>query len=289
MIRTAFLLPLIFVSFAHAQSSFRGAVSSALGGTGVAGMPAAEGALLNPALVAIFPGASIDANYRDGALNEGGHRRAMALGAIDDGSEKLFSGAVHYVRTRDAGITPRTIPGELWHAAVGTRVNERVAVGASGYRLVHKDDGRALTQWNFGLGALVMISRSFGLAYVIRNPAFAGDRVPTELREELYQALGSYVGLGEMIRLRVDLGRRERRNPDRQLAYMLGLETRTSDLFLLRLGFRHDEAGDGRIWSAGLSFDGPRLKIDYAFQKGIDAGPRSGRDALHSVDLRVPF
>lgn len=289
MNRTAVLSLSFLISLsAHAQSTFRGAVSSALGGSGVAGLPAAEGGLINPALVAIFPGASVDANYRDGSLADATHRTAMSLGAIDNTKDELFSGSLHYVRTRDAGLTPRPVDGELWHAAVASRLNERVALGASLYRLVYKldqDSPKSQTQWNYGFGTLVMVTRSFGLGYVIRNPALPGGEVPGPLREDLYHALGSFVGLGDMVRLRVDVGRRERRNPHRQLAYMAGLETRTNDFLLFRFGYRHDEAGDGRVYTAGLSFDGPRLKIDYAFEKNQDRG----HGALHSVDLRVPF
>ena len=284
----ALVSSLVFSFSTHAQSSFRGAVSSALGGSGVAGLPAAEGALLNPALIAIFSGSGLDANYRDGSLGAGAHRQALALGAIDNGGEQLFSGALHYVRTRDTGRVARPVDGELWHGAVAGRVNERLAVGASLYRLGYREDHespKSQMQWNYGFGALAMFTRSFGVGYAIRNLALPGGNVPAGLREDLYHALGTYVGLGEAARLRVDLGRRERRNPDRQLAYMVGLETRTADMVLLRFGFRHDEAGDGRVWTAGLSFDGPRLKVDYAFEKSQDAG----HGALHSVDLRVPF
>jgi hypothetical protein len=55
--------------------------------------------------------------------------------------------------------------------------------------------------------------------------------------------------------------------------------------FLLRLGFRHDEAGEGRLATAGLSLDGPKLKLDYALVKSVT----DSSGALHSVDLRIPF
>ena len=54
---------------------------------------------------------------------------------------------------------------------------------------------------------------------------------------------------------------------------------------VFRLGFRRDELADSRIYTAGIGFNGPRLRFDYTVEK--NAENTSG--ALHSVDLRVPF
>ena len=259
-----------------------------MGGTGVAGLPAAEGAFLNPAAVTIFPGAGAEGLFRDGAPRDGQHRHAWSVGAADNTKDALFSGAFHYARTRDLGRVSGAVSGELYHGAFGYRFTELLALGASAYRRMDRVPEGAMkryTQWNYDLGLLLMFTPSVGFGYTLRNLANPGGEVPRPLRANPEQAAGVYAGLGEFVRLRLDVARRERDNVDQKLAYMAGVEARMRSLFLFRVGFRHDKAGDGRVITSGLSLDGPRLKVDYAVEKAIEGA--SG--ALHSVDMRIPF
>ena len=66
---------------------------------------------------------------------------------------------------------------------------------------------------------------------------------------------------------------------------MLGFESKTSDTLVLRLGYRYDDLNVQHIWTAGIGFDGPRLKANYSFEKNQEG--TSG--ALHSVDMSIPF
>ena len=284
---TAWLVLFFSPQFLFAQV-LRGTLSTSLGGTGVAGLSAAEGALLNPALVTIYPGSGADGVFRDGARTDGQHQHGWSVGAVDNSKESLFSGAFHYARTHDLGRVQGSAGGELYHGAFGYRFTNYVALGASAYRLSYKlaeREPRNSTQWNWDLGALVMLTPSLGFGYTLRNLAHASGRVPSALRETLNQTVGFYAGVGEIARIRVDLGRRETQNDDHRLIYMAGLETRMRDLFVLRFGYRHDEAGEGRIASAGLGLDGPKLKIDY----GVEKATEGSSGALHSVDMRIPF
>src|SRR4051794_17938553 len=98
------ILALISLTCFHLHAElFRGPVSSALGGAGVAGVPSSEAALLNPALVPLYKESSIDAYYRDGYIGEGQHRQTVGLGALDNTGDSWIPGALHYLRTRDSG------------------------------------------------------------------------------------------------------------------------------------------------------------------------------------------
>jgi hypothetical protein len=282
---TLFSLSLWLWASAARAEFFRAPASTALGGTGVAGISGTEGALINPALVPLHRGSGLDGYYRDGALSDGAHRTDYGVGAIDNSPGVWFPGALHYLRLRDTGSAARPADGELWHVAIG-EVKERFAFGVSGYRLVYNlDPDQSYTQWNYSLGGVYMISGDLGVAYVLKNLAGVGSDVPEGLREDLQQTAGVLVGIANVARLRVDLSRRERRNPDHKMVYMVGLESKTSDLLLLRLGYRYDDLADQRVWSAGLAFDGPRLRLDYSVEKSQN----SASGALHSVDLRLPF
>jgi hypothetical protein len=268
----------------HAQT-VRGPSASALGGAGVAGMPGAESALLNPALVPLYKESSMDAYFRDGYAKDGELRHFWGFGAIDNGQDIYFPGALHYFRMHDTGRSAQPANGELWHAAIAKQFDQ-LNVGVSAYRLIYdvKND-RRYTQWNYSIGGLFMLSEGLGVAYVLNNLAGAGSNVPAGLREDLRQVAGVYAKLGEMARVRFDMARQERFNPDHKMTYMLSIETKHSDVLLVRLGYRYDDLAGDRVWTAGIGFDGPRLKMDYAIEKNQTGTP----GALHSVDLRLPF
>ncbi|MBX3020379.1 MAG: hypothetical protein KF799_01780 [Bdellovibrionales bacterium] len=276
---------LLIFSFAQVHAlPFRGPMSSALGGTGVAGMDGAEASFLNPALIPLFQGSAIDGYYRDGYEAPGRHRQAWALGAIDNTRDVWFPGAIHYVRTRDTG---RGLPaeGDLWHVSIAERF-EQFTLGLSVYRLVYDvQNDREYTQWNGSVGGVYMIHDGLGVAYVLSNVAQPGSNVPKPLREDMRQTAGVFAKWGEIARVRFDLERQERFNPDHDMAYMFGLESKTSEMLILRLGYRYDDWANERIWTAGIGFDGPRLKLDYAIEKNQEGTP----GALHSVDLRLVF
>lgn len=279
---------LVFIAFSlnfvYAAELFRGPMSAALGGAGAAGMPATEAAFLNPALIPLLKGSSLDLIYRDGYASAGRHRQALSLGAMDNSGDVWFPGALHYVRLRDTGRSALAADGDLWHAGIGEQIG-RFTVGLSGFRLRHEVGNEAYTQWNFTLGTLFMIHENLGVAYVLKNIAQPGSDVPMGLREDMAQTIGVFAGLGEVARLRVDVSRQERFNPDHKMAYMVGLESKNSEFLLFRFGYRYDDLAGQRVWTAGLGFDGPRLKADYSMEKDQYGTP----GALHSVDLRLVF
>jgi hypothetical protein len=209
------------------------------------------------------------------------------VGLVDAEKDVYFPGAAHYIRLRDTGRAPSAANGELWHMAIGKNVTEWLAFGVSGYRLKYDLEGgdKSTTQWNYSLGALIILNESFGVAYVVDNLAKPGSAVPRGLREDTRQGLGVYGNIAEIAKMRADVSRSEKFNPNHKLVYSLGLESMLSEWFVFRMGFRRDELADGRFWTTGLGFNGPRLKVDYAFEKNAEG---TG-GAVHSVDLRVPF
>ncbi len=281
----SFLAIITFTSHVHAEV-FIGPSASSLGGAGRAGLSGAESVFLNPALVPLIQMTEVIGYFRDGQYGRGQHRNAWAVGAVDSGKEVYFPAAFHYVRTRDTGRALTAADGEMFHLALGKNISERLAIGFSGYHLKYKVSGdREYTQWNGSLGALVLITENMGFAYVLNNVAGPGSDVPRGLREDMNQGIGVYGAIAEIARLRVDLTRQERFNPDKKMAYMVGIESMLSDYFLFRAGFRRDDLRDERFYTAGIGFTGPRLKIDYGFEKNAEGA----EGAVHSVDMRVPF
>ncbi|MGE3759600.1 MAG: hypothetical protein AB7H97_17675 [Pseudobdellovibrionaceae bacterium] len=283
--RAFILLFMSFPSFAFAQP-FTGALSSAMGGTGRAGLSSSEGSFLNPASIPLIKGYDFMAHYRDGDLGPGTHKQAIGLGMVDSTEDTAFPGAAHFVRTRESGRSPTPVSGELWHGAGAVLINDQLSVGVSVYRWQHRANNfPTYTQWNGALGVLWLVDPNISLAYVFENPAQAGSEVPTALREDMRQSVGSFFRFSEVAIARFDLSRQERNNPDGRMIYMFGLESATSEFFVVRAGYRLDDMRNQRSWSGGVAFNGPRLRLDYAFER--DMNQSSG--ALHSVDLRIPF
>lgn len=278
-------LLLIFSLSAHADF-FKGPVSSSLGGAGRAGMDSAESAFLNPALIPLLKSYEINGYYRDGYVDEGQHSQSWGVGASDNSADVLIPGALHYMRLRETGRSARPAEGELWHIAVGKIAFENFSFGLSGYRLKYDlDGGTSSTQWNASVGALWMLSQELGVGYVLDNLANAGSDVPLGLREDVKQSIAGMMGIADVARLRADISRRERNNPGHDVIYGVGLESMSSEFVLVRLGYKKDDERDQTFYTAGIGFNGPRLKIDYTFEKNAER--TSG--ALHSVDLRLPF
>jgi hypothetical protein len=287
MLKPSLLLFIFFFSLSSfAQTVFRGPLASALGGTGLAGLGDVEGVFINPADVALMPDHVVGMYYRDGYLDDGQHRQTMGLGAGDPGPNVLFPGALHYLRLRDTGRSPHAADGELWHLAIGERIFESLALGISGYRLTYRTSGmKQLVQWNGSIGLIWMYNKKYGLAYVLGNVARPGSNVPEGLREDMYQGVGAYAEAFEIANLRFDILRRETHNPDQRLVYMASFESMSGKFLVFRSGYRLDDQKNERFFTAGLGFNGPRLKVDYSVEKNLER--TSG--ALHSVDLRLPF
>lgn len=284
--KSSSLFIFIVFSFALSAETFRGPISKSSGGAGRAGLQSMESAFANPALLPFVKASEMAVYYQDGYLGPSAHRNAWGVGVIDAEKDVYFPGALHYVRTRKTGVASGAANGEIWHAGVGKILSERLAIGASAYRAQYDVEGdQAYTQWNGSLGVLVLINPNIGVAYVLDNLVHPGSRVPRGLREDMKQGLGVYAQVAELIKIRGELERSERFNPDKKMAYSLAVETMISEWMLFRGGYKRDELADASFWTTGFGFNGPRLRLDYAFEKNA----KGTGGAVHSVDLSVPF
>lgn len=276
----------IFFSNIAFADPYLGPMSRALAGGGRAGLESMEAGLLNPALIPLVQASEMSVIYGDGYSGAGSHETSYGLGIMDATKEVYFPASAHFIRSRRTGLTPTPTNQELWHVAAGKKVNDWLVGGVSVYRIQDDvENDQKYSQWNYSLGVLTMVHSGLGFAYVLSNMAKPGSRVPTALRQDLTQAFGAYAAVAGTVKVRGDLARQESHNPDHKLAYSLSLESMTSKWILFRLGYRRDERLDQKVWTTGFEFHGPRLKLDYAFEKTVEG--TSG--AVHSVDLRVPF
>lgn len=280
-----FLLGLLF-SFSVSAQIYQAPLSRAIGGSGRAGLDSSDSALLNPALVPLANDHEVNFFYSDGYEGTGRHHQGWGLGATDSGAEVVTPGALHYIRTRNTGIYSSPVNGELWHFAVGKMFFENFTFGLSGYRwMTDPELDKRHVQWNGSLGGLYMFNRGFGVAYVLDNPFQTSPKVPVPLRVVTRQSIGSMYTLDGIVAFRFDISRDERYNPDKKMVYQAGIESQSFEFTTFRLGAKWDNLRNQNFVTAGLGFDGPRLKFDYVLEKNT----RGTGGAVHGVDMRIPF
>jgi hypothetical protein len=280
-----FLLAIIFAFSAHAQV-YEGPSVAGLAGSGRAGLDSNDGVFLNPALAGMLSKSEVAAYYKDGDADIGEHRNAWGASISENSPEVIMGGNVSYIRTRNTGQLSTPVNGELWHAAFGKLFYERFAVGFSAYHFAATPEaGAATEQWNGSIGGVFLILPKLGVAYVYDNPIHPSGDVPDAIRFLPQQSFGVFWSTPYFARLRLDLVHLDQMNPDNRWDIRGSIESEMGEFFLFRLGGRWDEAEGERYVTAGLSFNGPRLKIDYAIEKNV---ARIG-GAVHSVDLRGTF
>lgn len=272
-------------NFAEAQY-FTSPSASSMGGTGRAAVEPADGLFLNPAVVALAGPFELDAYFRDGYLEAQQHENVFGLSVMDNSDDVVVPGAITYLRGH------RTFPGlpsvdeQLWQFSVAKFYSQRLAFGIMGNYLSQRPQvGKKVTQWNAGVGLAYHFHSSFSLAGSFMNFLDQGDDVPAHLRQPPILGLGIRYMFDKVFEARADVYREEKFNPDKKASYGLGLKVFALEFLNFHFGGRWEGLADRTLATAGLCFNGPKIKIDYSFEKNVDRT----RGAMHSVDIRVPF
>ena len=276
---------LLSSTFAWSEPYFSGAQSLGLAGSGRAGMESAESAFVNPALLG-FLKSEAQLNYTDGMVRERSHSTNMGITIVDSEAGNISPGALSYRKLRSfGGALSAPADGDLWHGALGKLISPQWGLGLSVYRLTYDSQGLDIPeQWNGSLGVIYLVTPNLGVAYVLDSPVKADDEVPEALRMNLRNSLGFYYSTEKNSRLRLDLSKQERgevtENPDLAMSF----EIKSADYVAIRFGHHWDgQTAENRL-GAGIAFMGPRLKVEYGFLQNL-----KDSQAMHSVDLRIPF
>lgn len=272
-------------NLANAQY-FTGPVSSALGGAGVAAVNASEGAFLNPAVIAHAPRFEGSVAYQDGYVAPQSHRTQYGVTLADNSANVVFPGALSYFqgsRTFASGVATED---QLWQLSLGKFVARNFSIGITGYYLSHSlAGGLSKSHWNGSLGAHYTFSPKLAVAFVYYNPLEGPRDLPLEVRNNPETRLGVQFAPERFVRLRLDISRPERDNPEKEGVIYSGVEVDINHLSIFRIGGQFDDYRKQNFVTAGFGFNGPRLKINYSFQKNV----KGTGGAVHGVDFRVPF
>jgi hypothetical protein len=278
MPRTFFFLFLLSSLTANAQF-YTGPRAAAMGGAGRASIETSESAFLNPALLA-----HADHNYlslfKDSETREPKYDTDQwGLSVVDAGADTGIPGSFSYSHKNIATASGNEVRAKDYELSLARRWNQAWAFGMTLYRQ-QWNDTENLTEHGLHLGAIYYPTPFFGLGAVIYQAVKTGD-----LKTPAVYALGSHYVVGNILKLSADVRYVDELNPDKKWDFMGGAAIPIGDEFYLRGGYEWISLEKRQFYSAGFSWDGPRLNIAYAYQNN----PSSGGERMHNLDLSVFF
>jgi hypothetical protein len=257
-----------------------------LGGAGRAAVEDGEQFIHNPATVTQSSVLSSSMIYYDGYNGEGEHDNLYGFTLTDNSDELLMSGGYVYAHQARSFLNQNDIKEEYHQASVGWVVRKHFALGVSfTYLSSLIETVGKYEQINGHIGAFYNPLPTLAFGFVAYNVGGRAARIPVAIEEGNKLGFGVLWVADPLLRVRFDVAQMQVRNPEHKNEYMAGFESKTSEFFVIRAGLQADDLADRRYWSLGLSFDGPRAKIDYFYRKNFEFGEA----ALHGVDIRVPF
>jgi len=294
-----FLFALSIASFAHASlgsnsdvyttngssvvrsNLFEGPVATALGGAGRAATSPLESSHLNPATLALLTGYYFGALYsaESEGVNSGASKYHLAVS--DANEDVAFPASLTYSKVIISEEGKRDVNEQEIQIGFGKSIAPNLAIGASVKRLSEDSlNGPSLADYNGSFGFLLIPTASLGIGLVFDDVLNSPDI-----------SMNPVVGAGiqylllDVARLRVDWDQPQKSNPDRKGEMMVGLESLfLGEGFSLRAGEKWDQYHGRQLGSLGLGWQGPKLGIDYAYEKDLDS-----TDFRHLVDLSLQF
>jgi hypothetical protein len=274
------LVTLILQSaLARAQTVFT-AGPEALGDAGRAAINPIDSHFLNPAAMAFTKGYNFGGVFQQGQLSADSPKNNYALVLSDNDTDKIASASFGYAYKRQS-YPNNTIVDQDFSLDVAMRIVPTIAVGVQGHRLVRSSQlTSSFTKHNASVGALVVPTPIFGLSFTAYDilPDDDLDLIPV-------LSLGTHVIIMEILRLRADIWRQEKKNPDHQGNLGLGLEIVGAEGFLIRTGGLWDNLNKQTYWTAGLAWEGPRLSVAYGYKNNINVAG----DVTHTFQAWISF
>lgn len=273
----------LFIQFSLAQI---GSTADGMGGAGIGAPHPYESALLNPA-------ALIESKTQYFALQthssenvvSGVDTNQHSLFITDAGDMTIFPGALMY-RQRTNKIAGQRIREQQIQLSGAGAITRHFALGLSGYKIrTNLETGADYNQYNADLGAYWFLNEQWSLGAVFRGLLGSKDTAWAASQVLPSTGLGAEYRFFDMFKLRYDVNYFLEQNSDNRFRHQFGGEVRYDFLLVLRAGMSQDDRLAENRWSAGIGWDGPKLKVAYAYQKET----RQKLGESHSIDMWLDF
>lgn len=277
---------LLTLSFSQAQY-FTTSAAAGNGGASLGVGQSLEGHLLNPAVLVHGKAVEGGLHLAQRMTDDSSHNTFWGGSLASNDPQNYFPGALTFlVNRRDVAGIGR-VNENFVQFSVGEFVATHFSIGFAALRLSQNSETLATryNQWNGVLGAHWNPVPEYGFGFTWAYMFHPAANIPESLRLRPLVGVGLHALFDDFFRFRADILQEQKLNPNHSLIYKGGFETLFVENCILRVGFRRDENRRESAWTAGLGFDGPRLKIDYTFERNlIGLG-----GASHSVDFRMVF
>ena len=252
-----------------------GAISSATGGAGVSVVDVDDSALLNPAVIPLFPRKQMSFSYSS---------ERFAVNLVDNGNEALFPAGLAYEKySNDA------FKSNVYHLILAYAFETQAGKFSLGGDFNLNDlkltgSEKSYKQTRANAGFLWQPSKAFSFGLVQKNIALNDTDLPDDIDHVTTTTAGFAYVYESFAQLRFDMETIEKQPSDRFI-YKIGLETYLNDWIITRFGYRNNNILSQNFTTLGVGFAGPQFQLHYAYQ--LEA--KSTVDPLHIIDLSVPF
>ena len=259
-----------------------GAKSAGMGSTGRAAVEAVESLYLNPASIALMRDFHLGTSYQTGFLGKDLSRNTYSFTATDASPGVLFPASFGY-RMHSLNMAGQSAEEQEFRLATGLRLGKRLSVGLGGsYITSDVGGGRVFRQGNLHAGVLFALMSNWGFSLTADGLLDASDKSRPEALDRPRQwALGTQYLMGRMLRFRWEALAPLEAAQRWDFAHHVGVGVLMQSNFSLNLGYSVDDLLGQNWGSAGLAWEGPRLKIAYSFQRES----RQELGTRHLVDL----
>jgi hypothetical protein len=275
----------LLLTFQASAQSFTGPAVSGTGGAGRAVIEGSESAILNPATLGYMDRYHMALPFSEGSHPTEGYSQTYGAILTDGSTDKMFPGALAYLRSRDirGGVESKR---QDIHLALADRATKFLSIGVAGhYRTFEIVNSTKFNQTNMDLGALLTPLENVGLAVVAYNVLSGSEGVPVAIRDVPTFAVGANYIYEETFSARVDAVRPDKFNPLHRTDLQAGLQMTFMESFAVRGGCNWKETADQTWLTGGLGYMGPRLSFNYAYQQEL----RESEGVRHIVDLWMSF
>jgi hypothetical protein len=287
----SFFIILIMMTSVCSKASYEGAVSTGLGGTGVASVDPLESQLLNPSALVHLRGMTFGVGSNTAYYDLQNKSYAWHLTFFENSVDSQIPSGFGYIQENgiinDISYTHRD-----FYISAAEFLGPYVALGLSGkqrssvYSVETLDsETQAFTQMNGTLGLLFTPSVNLGFGFTASNFINNQAEIPNGLRLSRTFGLGTTYIFADFLRFRLDYLWPIVKSDEVSPSIHGGFESFFTEWVAFRAGVTKKTNISDINYSIGLGFIGPRFQINYGYEE-LKTLPKQSQ---HSFDLVLPF
>ena len=256
---------ILFYQLPNSQAqTFFGAGAEALGRAGRAANVALDAQFLNPAGLAFSKDSNGGAAYQMGGGTTASPSSTYAFVITDNDPEKFASGGIGYVYRR-ASFPDHTVTDQDFSLDVASKIVPTISLGVQTHSLFRMNTiAPGFTKYNVSAGIMVLPKPFLAFSLVFYDMLNDDD-----LQLIPITAIGTHIIIMDIMRIRLDVTQPQKVNPNNLGTLNAGMELDGGSGFLFRLGGDWDTYSAKTYWTAGISWEGPRLNVAYAFRNDV--------------------